>query len=316
MANDDFSMDDYQDLAGAGYESRQPVAPEDEFYHSIYIAGQSRKNQSGVQEEAEKLQVRGVEYNLGKAYMIVTHVKALLAKIDRDASGRESVKCFSYQQGDPPWHGTSGVQCGINSAERAASDFCNPCRAQLVVGGIYCDEQGHPALDKEKKPVFVFIRGKGMKYSRVADYINNLQTDDFEPIFTPVTDESKRFEKIHVNNKRFVTQIGIETEDSNWGPRKVFDLTRGSQLSNKVVMDVLRITKKTIDKFNEKFDWSRGKQVSGYAETAAVPPEQQIPEVTPPPQATEQPAGQPVEQPPVETKPDQQQTYSFEDIDF
>jgi hypothetical protein len=309
-------IEEYEGLAEAGYESRQPVSPEDEFYHSIYVAGQSRKNQSGVQEEAGKLQVRGVEYNLGKAYMIITHVKALLAKIDRDPSGRESVKCFSYQQGDPPWYGTSGVKCGINSAERAAADFCNPCRAQLVVGGIYCDAQGNPVVDKEKKPTFVFIRGKGMKYSRVADYINNLQSDDFEPIFTPVTDESKRFEKIHVNNKRFVTEIGVATEESNWGPRQVFDLSRGVQLSNETVMNVLRITKKTLDKFNEKFDWSRGKQVSGYAETAAVPPEQQIPEVTPPPEAAEQPAAQSTEQPvqPTQTEPAKQ--FTFDDIDF
>ncbi|MHA1289756.1 MAG: hypothetical protein ACTSPB_20425 [Candidatus Thorarchaeota archaeon] len=309
-------IEEYEGLAEAGYESRQPVSPEDEFYHSIYVAGQSRKNQSGVQEVAEKLQVRGVEYNLGKAYMIITHVKALLAKIDRDPSGRESVKCFSYQQGDPPWYGTSGVKCGINSAERVVADFCNPCRAQLVVGGLYCDAQGNPVVDKEKKPTFVFIRGKGMKYSRVADYINNLQSDDFEPIFTPVTDESKRFEKIHVNNKRFVTEIGVATEESNWGPRQVFDLSRGVQLSNETVMNVLRITKKTLDKFNEKFDWSRGKQVSGYAETAAVPPEQQIPEVTPPPEAAEQPAAQSTEQPvqPTQTEPAKQ--FTFDDIDF
>lgn len=311
--NDDFNFEDYGDLMDTGYESRQPVDPEDEFFHSVYIAGQTRQNHIGIQEQAGKLQVRGVEYNLDSVYMIVTHVKGLLAKIKRSKDGKESIECFSYQVGEPPWYGTSGVKCGINSAERAASDFCNPCRAQLVVAGIYCDEQGHPAIGKDKKPTFVFIRGKGMKYSRVADYINNLQSDDFDPIFTPQTDDTKRFEKVHVNNKRFVTKIGIATESSNWGPKQVFSLERGQKLSNKVVMDVLRITKKTLEQFNEKFDWSRGKKVSDYADgKSAVPPDQQFPttdQTTSPESQPETPAVQPEQ--PSETK-----QFTFDDIDF
>jgi len=314
MGND-FNLEDYGDLMDTGYESRQPVDPEDEFFHSVYIAGQTRQNHLGLQEQAGKLQVRGVEYNIDQVYMIVTHVKGLLAKIRRDNQGRESIECFSYQVGDPPWYGTSGVKCGVNSAERAASDFCNPCRAQLVVAGIYCDSQGNPVVGEDKKPTFVFIRGKGMKYSRVADYINNLQSDDFDPIFTPQTDDTKRFEKVHVNNKRFVTKIGIATESSNWGPKQVFSLDRGEKLSNNVVMNVLRITKKTLEQFNEKFDWSRGKKVSGYAEgqeKPAVSPEQQFPTTD---QTTETPAGQPQEKPPQSEEPKPKQ-FSFDDIEF
>ena len=39
---------DYSGLEGTGYESRQPTAPEDEFFHSIYISGKTRKNHLGI----------------------------------------------------------------------------------------------------------------------------------------------------------------------------------------------------------------------------------------------------------------------------
>jgi len=307
------SISDFEGMMDVGYESRLPVDPEDEFFHSIYIAGQSRKNESGYDEVAGKLQVRGVEYNLDKAYMIITHVKAVLAKIKTTTQGKQSLECFSYQKGDPPWYGTSGVKCGVNSAERAASDFCNPCRSQLVVAGIYCDSQGHPILSEEKRPTFVFVRGKGMKYSNVANYINDLQADDFDPIFTPVTEETRRFEKIHVNNKRFVTEIGITTASSDWGPKQVFQMDRGVKLPDKTVMEVLKITKKTLDKFNEKFDWSRGKQVTGYTGEQAKPsvtPDQQF---TPPGTSGEPP--EKTEEVPASTEPEVKQ-FTFEDIDF
>ena len=139
------SFEDYQDLAGVGFQGGggEPVAPEDEFFHSVYIAGKTRKNHINVEEKSGKLQVRGVQYNLDEVNMIITHTKDVLAKI-KNEQGRDNIKCFSYKEGSAPWFGTSQLAdgskrpCPLTSAERAANDFCNECRAQILVAGIYC----------------------------------------------------------------------------------------------------------------------------------------------------------------------------------
>jgi len=308
----DFDVNEFDDLLETGYETKEPVAPEEEFFHSVYIAGQTRKNHIGVMEQAGKLQVRGVEYNLDKVHMVITHVKSVLSKISRGPTGKETVECFSFQSGDPPWYGSAdGRKCGTNSAERAASDFCNPCRSQLIVTGLYCDQNGRPILGQDKKPVFVFIRGKGMKYSPVAEYVNALQNEDFEPVISPVTEKSRKLEKVHVNNKRFVTVIGIGSKDSKWGSKLVFELSRGTKLPPNIVLEVLKVQKKTLEKFNEKFDWSKAKQVSGYGEAAkSVDPKVatfDAPQTTPPQEKPKEP--EKVTEPSTPA-------FSFDDIDF
>ena len=143
---------DYSDLGVTGYDVKQPTDPKDEFFHSAYITGNTRKNEQGIDEHAGYLQIRGVEYNKTDFNMIITHVKQILVKVEREPTGRETVKCFSFQEGSPPWFGTyQNHQCGSNSAERAADDWCKQCRAQLIVTGIYCNEQGSPILDEENK---------------------------------------------------------------------------------------------------------------------------------------------------------------------
>ena len=268
------SFEEYQDLQGTGYQggSGEATPPEDEFFHSVYISGKTRKNHLNIEEKIEKFQVRGVEYNLDQVHMIITHTKEVLAKIVSER-GRDTIKCFSFKDGQPPWYGTIKLEdqsqrpCPLTSAERASVDFCNPCRAQLLVAGIYCNENGSPILTEDKRPIFVFIRGKGMRYSNVSDYLNNLYNEDLTPIFEPVTDQSKAFEKSVVNNKRFVTKITRGTATSSYNNEvNVFDLAKGVEIPKDAVLKILKLSKDTVEKFNEKFDWSKTKQAqtTGY----------------------------------------------------
>jgi len=279
MSNGDFNMEEYAGLSETGFESRQPVAPEDEFFHSVYIAGKTRKNHTGVEELAGKLQVRGAQYNLDEVYMIITNVKEVLAKIVT-VQNKESVECFSYKSGDP-WKGTSGRVCGLTAVERASNDFCNNCKSQIVVSGVFCEKNGKPILNDDGKPMFLFIRAKGMKYSNVGDYLNEMYKQELDPIFEPVTEESKKFERSVVNNKRFVTAISIGEATSSFGTSKIFILTAGEKLPKEVVLKVLKISKASVDNFNEKFDWSkrRGAVSTGYGEEGSkVEETQQFPE--------------------------------------
>jgi hypothetical protein len=318
------NFEEYQDLSGTGYQgggSGEKVAPEDEFFHSVYVAGKTRKNHLGLEEKSGKLQVRGVEYNLDEVNLVITHTKDILAKIKSEKKG-ETIECFSFKEGEAPWHGTTKLSngsprpCPTTSAERASNDFCNPCRAQILVAGIYCKPDGAPILTEEKKPVFVFIRGKGMRYSNVSNYLNDLYNEEeLDPVFEPVTDQSKAFEKSVVNNKRFVTRITRDTEESSFGSTvNIFNLERGPEIPKSAVIKILKLSKETVDQFNEKFDWSKRKQgaVSGYGDG-----DQQ--------QATEPPEGimsmddeSPKESDaaPTEDKPEESKTFSFDDIQF
>ena len=275
------SFEDYADLAGTGFQGGtggEKVAPEEEFFHSVYVAGKSRKNHINVVEESGKLQVRGVQYNLDELCMIITHTKEVLCNV-KNEKGNETVTCFSFKDGAPPWYGTSKLPDGVSprpcpntSAERALVDFCNPCRAQIIVAGIYCKSDGTPILTEEKKPIFVFIRGKGMRYSNVSNYLNDCFMEEYPALFNPATEQSKDFEKRVVNNKRAVTKITKGSEKSGYGGEvNVFVLEKGNMIPNDAVMRILELSKKTVDKFNEKFDWSKGKLTSSYSGRPKAP---------------------------------------------
>jgi len=314
------NFEEYQDLSGTGYQggSGEKVAPEDEFFHSVYISGKSRNNHLGLKEESGKIQVRGVEYNLEQASFVITHTKDILVKVKTSKKG-EVTECFSYKDAQPPWHGTTKLPngnerpCPMTSAERAANDFCNPCRAQILIAGIYCKPDGAPILTEDKKPIFVFIRGKGMRYSNVSNYLNDLYNEELTPIFEPVTEQSKQFEKSVVNNKRFVTKITKGEEESSYGNMvNVFELEKGPEIPASAVIKILKLSKETVEQFNEKFDWSKRKQgdVSGYGQDA---------------KPTEPPEGvmsmddeQPEEASPSEDQEEKKEakTFSFDDIQF
>jgi len=315
------SFEEYADLAGTGYTggSGDKISPEEEFYHSVYVAGKSRKNHINVTEEAGKLQVRGVQYNLDAVYMIITHTKEILCNV-KNEKGKETIQCFSFKDGGPPWYGTnrlgdgSARQCPQTSAERALSDFCAPCRAQILVAGIYCKPDGTPILTEENKPIFVFIRGKGMRYSNVSNYLSDCYQDEFPALFTPETEESKEFEKRVVNNKRCVTKITKGEEQSSFGSMvNVFEIEKGTQLPNDSVMSILKLSKQTVEKFNDKFDWSKGKEAVGYGKKApegvmTIEDSAKTPDESAPPQETDNdsPSGDAASG----------KTFSFDDINF
>jgi len=274
------SFEDYADLAGTGFQGGggEITPPEEEFFHSVYVSGSDRKNHINIIEQIGKFQIRGVQYNLDELHMIIVHTKDILTKVKSEKGKKETTECFSYKEASPPWYGTSKLgdgnprQCPQTSAERAVNDFCSPCRAQILLAGVYCKADGTPILTEEKKPIFVFLRGKGMKYSNISNYLNDAYKEDLSPLFKPVTEQSKEFEKSVVNNKRFVTKITKGQEQSSYGNNvNIFILTRGLELPKESVMSILKLSKQTIDKFNEKFDWSKGKRAIGYGQTKSTP---------------------------------------------
>jgi hypothetical protein len=311
-------FEEYADLETTGHESREPVKPEDEFYHSVYISGQSRKNHLGLTEEVGKFQIRGVEYNLDGVNMIITHTKDILVKANQ-SGGRENIECFSFKPSAPPWYGSSRLQsgdprqCPQTSAERAVNDYCNPCRSQIVVAGIYCNLDGSPILSEQNKPVFLFIRGKGMKYSNVSNYLGDLFKMDLAPIFEPVTEQSQKFEKKVVNNKRFVTNITKGSAESRYGIKDVFVLNTGAELPKEVVLKILDASKKTLEKFNDKFDWSKRTGASGYDGTQAEG-DKDNKVLSLDTDDSSQPANEETEQKTAEEKP--KQVFSFDDVNF
>ena len=164
----------------------------------------------------------------------------------------------------------SGRTCGRTSAERAADPYCSLCKSQIILTGLYCDSVGKP-IKKEgnNNPIYAFLRGKGVKYNNVSSYLNEMANLDLEPIFKPITEESKKFEKTVVNNKRFVTNISMGETTTKYGIQKVFNFTKSVQLPDDIALKILQISKKTLENFNEKFDWGRSKKsVSGYGDAS------------------------------------------------
>ena len=309
-------FEEYADLESTGHESKEPVKPEDEFFHSVYISGQSRKNHTGTVEQQGKFQIRGVEYNLDEVNMIITHTKDVRVKSNQ-AGQRENLECFSFKDGAPPWYGTSRTangdprQCPPTAADRAINDYCNPCRSQIIVAGLYCKADGSPILSEEKKPIFLFIRGKGMKYSNVSNYLGELFKMELDPIFTPVTEQSQSFEKKVVNNKRFVTRITKGSAESKFGIKDVFELNTGTKLPKEVVVKLLDASKKTLEKFNEKFDWSKRATVTGYGES-----KEKDEKVLTLDDNTPESSGEPANEPEAQKEEKPKQVFSFDDVSF
>jgi hypothetical protein len=139
---------------------------------------------------------------------------------------------------------------------------------------------------------------------------------ELSPIFEPVTDQSQEFERVVVNNKRHVTRITMGQTTTRYGDKNVFVLEKGPKLDNQSVMNVLDVTKKTMEKFNEKFDWSKkrkparpdGVLAMDAPETDHTAPDESN---TADPKSTEQPA-----ETSAETPPPSEKTFSFDKIEF
>ena len=306
------NMEEFEGLKTTGYSSFEPTKPEDEFFHSVYISGQSRKNHLGITEETGKFQIRGVEYNKDEVNMIITHTKDILAKIV-SKNKRDSIECFSFKDGAPPWFGSTKLEdgsprpCPQTSQDRAVVPFCTPCRTQIIVAGILCSKEGKPILSEDKKATFVFIRGKGVKFNNVSTYLSELYKEDLSPIFEPATDASKEFEKQVVNQKRFVTTITKGQASSSHGMKDVFVLTKGKQLEKTEVISILKLSKQTLPKFNEKFDWSKNRA------SAAAEMKQDIQEME---GIVNLDISETNEQPEQKQAEQSKSTFNFEDIQF
>lgn len=308
-------FEDFSDLEGAsasvGGGGAERTAPEDEFFHSVYVSGKTRKNEGGTEEKSGLLQIRGVTYNHESLNMIITHTKDIKMK-EKEVQGKQQRECFSYKEGEPPWSGTSTLpngnnrSCPLTSSERALDDYCNPCREQILIAGIYCQPNGAPVLTEDKKPIFVFLRGKGMRYGGVSEYLSDRYNDeDLEPLFTPVTEQSQNFEKRVVNNKRFIVNIGIDQAESGYGNMvNIFDLQKGVQIPDETVLKILKLSKETVEQFKEKFDWSKKRQNTAYEAAGIL--------------STEGEPGQNLDE--AKTKEEGagggEQTFSFDDIEF
>lgn len=312
---------EYSGLADTGLRGgpREQIPPEEEFFHSVYICGKTRKNHIGVEEIAGKLQVRGVQYNLNEVNMIITHVKDILVKEGKD--GRKTkLECFSFKKGEPPWYGTTRLPdgsprpCPKTATDRSVVEFCSPCKAQIILAGILCSAEGIPVLTEEKKPYFVFVKGKGVKYKNVSDYLSDMYKLDLPPIFEPSDESSLDFEKRVVHNKRFVTRITMGVAPSAHGEKDVFVLTRGKELDKSVVLKILEVSKNTMEKFYEKFDWSNRKSSS--ASTYDDDSSSKLPEKGVLSMDTSKPIETPKSEPPPKVEEKKAPAFNFNDINF
>lgn len=246
---------EFQNLEETSVEAYESVDPENEFFHSVYIGGEDRTNKKDILERAGFLHVRGVDYNLDEVYMVVIHVKTVLVKRVKNGK-KEKVTCFCYQS-KTPWLGTCGNECPRTSAERKATQSCADCKSEYILAGVLTDKNGRPKKGADDKFIFAFVRGKGMKYAAIFEYVAEMSKLDLTPICTPVTPESLKFEKSNVNIRRFVTKITKGYANSQHGQKSVFKFSYGNQLPDSQVPNILKIAQSTIDKFHEKFDWSK-----------------------------------------------------------
>lgn len=265
-------LDDYQELNTQGITAGgagEQTPPEEEFFKSIYIAGQNRSHENGVMEEIEKLQIRGHSFNHTEVFMIITHVKDILNN-EMKQNGRTTSKCFSFKESSqPPWYGSNPTPdgtpriCPVTSKDRKAVEFCQNCKAQIIMAGILCQPTGTPVLDDEKKPIFVFIRGKGVRYGNVGDYLSSLYQLDLDPVFNEEGDAIREFEKRVVNHKRFVTKVTKTYVDTpNYGKKLAFAFEKTTEVKKDFAIELLDVAKNTMEQFRKKFDWSKKKKSS------------------------------------------------------
>ena len=305
------NYDDFADLGqtsfGSGEPSAPKVDPKDEWIHNVFICGKMRKDEdTGKMQQPGTLNGRGLPdliFNASEVHMIPIHSKIMSVK-EKTANNRTNIECFSYKTSMPAI-GTSGRTCPANAADRdAGEDFCKPCRSHIILAGILSDEYGKPIL-QESKPVFIFLRGKGTKYGGISNYLYECSNLDVPFLFDPKTPEQERFEKTVINFKRFVCKITIDLAPSAFGDQQVYKLERGNELNVSVVQDIMGLSKKSLEKFNERFDWSsRKKDDSGQQQqpTPSQPPIKSEP-------VKQQASTQSAE---TNTKTD----FSFEDISF
>jgi len=258
-------------MGSTGVEGGESTPPEKELFHAAYIGYQARENHIKIIEEAGKIHIRGVDYNLEKLNMIIILSKKIQVKTSR-VNNQDRIDCFSFQSGELPYKGTSGNVCGLNKNERSMNPYCENCKSQIIVCGIYCDENGNPIKDDEQKPIFIFIRGKGMKYMNVSNHLRDLYNLEIDSILAAgATDAEKEYEKQHFNQSRVVTELTRGLEKTSYGgTANIFNCKIGAQLPDAAAETVIGIGQKMIEKFIDKFDWSKSRAGQQAAAAAAA----------------------------------------------
>ncbi len=242
------------DNRGVGAVSKKQVAPEDEIFHSVYISGKTRTNEMGQVEEAGKLQIRGVETNLDEVFCIILTSK-LVNVNERKINGKQKLHCFSYRDTDPAV-GLNGKVCPL-SGERDLDTWCKGCRTQLLVIGILTDVNGKPKLTENKKPIYVFVRAKGVKYSDASDYLFSLSELNIDPYFDNADEDQLIFEKNNINPMRVVTKIFKGTANSSHGQKDVFNFEICGEVPLKLVERLIKLNMEIVDEFDDKFNWGK-----------------------------------------------------------
>jgi len=245
-------MNDYAELMSTGIGTNNaPVAPEDQFFHSIYIPGlQREENHAGILEQPGKIQIYGVQYNLDEANFIMMHTKQILVKRDIE----RKISCFSFLEGRFP-KGTSGNTCPRSREERDGVDFCKDCRTELIMSGLYCNPDGTPIKKEDGSPIFVFLRGAGIKCGQMYEFLEKLKNLELDPLMFP---DNPAMEISLINNKRYVTNIkpGRTKLKRTGNIVNIFNLDLGTQLTSESVKTVLDLQKETLAEFKNKFDYS------------------------------------------------------------
>jgi len=249
-------VNEFLDLQNA---SSVPGNQKDSIFKSIYIGGVQRQ-ENGVTLLPGHLHVKDFPplYNQNELYMVILYTKRILVKEKQSPQGR-TLLCTSYMQGPPPWQGTAHGPCGRTAAERSADPFCATCKNHLIVAGVLTNKIGSPIKDDEGNLVFGFMRGRGVKYVPISDYVRSLS--EMDPPYVIFKDKED-FERSVVNKMKVVTNISPGTIDSKYGPKSIFKLSVGNTVPQEAALRYLRLAKEHLEDFDNKFDWSRNATTS------------------------------------------------------
>lgn len=247
-------------------------------FKSVYITGTARQIEGTNEvEQVGKLQIHDTKFrNLDEVCMIPMFAKRKLVKVRMEGM-KEIVECFSYMRGEPPYKGTSGRTCPNTSAQRDATVECKGCRQRIILAGILVSPEGRPFVNDDGENIYIFIRGKGIKFMAISNYISEC-TRLPETKLPSIRDEilkvkpnliiktKPEYEKPMFNFRRFVCHIRVQQIQTNFGPRFIYDLSRGKLIPTELVIKLLNRTEELVDVFDAKFDLSLQKVYVDYEE--------------------------------------------------
>ncbi|GIU68983.1 MAG: hypothetical protein KatS3mg002_0219 [Candidatus Woesearchaeota archaeon] len=223
-------------------------------FKSIYIGGTPR-TENGIQLIPGKLQVKDVPelYNKDELHMVILYTKRILVKEKNTPQGK-TLLCMSYLNTNPP-KGTAHGPCGRTAAERAADPFCATCKSHLIVAGVLTQPNGTPIKDSDGELVFGFIRGRGVKYVPISDYVRSLT--QMELPYRIFSEDQESFERSVANKMKIVTRIVPSTTNTKFGIKQIFKLEPGNIIPKEACLKYMNLAKTKLPDFDEKFDWSR-----------------------------------------------------------